>query len=133
MKAIKLTNQDIEVLDLLKNDLINIKEKSKTNLIIFLTGVWSCIVDYMYSLKDFSLSNIKSRGLSTIIEERASRFFKIETSQKKAKKSTKKKIKFGKRVLKLVVFPVYIIAIIVDMVKNKEKNDKKNVNYINKS
>lgn len=133
MKAVKITANDQEVLELLKKDLIDLSSRSKSNLINFYRILVSCIVNYIKSLKEYSRSNIRARGLSVIIEERASRFFRISTKEENKQKSYKKKVKLSKRIFKTILFPIYLLVVAVDLSRNKEKKCKKNVNYINRT
>lgn len=152
---VSLTREEVDLLNELKSDLIDIKNNVAQIAIAVILGVGRLIFDYFKTYQEYSVVNIRSKGLKTILIERALRFFnlhlqevtqnrsvrqkrrtirerisinkKVKLNYKEERISSKKVIKrWGKRVFKVLLFPVYLLLLLVLSMKIKE-NSKKNV------
>lgn len=154
---VSLTREEVDLLNELKSDLITIKDNVMEVAIAVLLGIGKLIVDYFKTYQEYSVVNIRSKGLKTILIERALRFFnldlqevtlnrsvsqkrrtirerisinkKVKLNYKEERISSKKVIKrWGKRVFKVLLFPVYLLLLLVLSMKTKKKCKKNVIN-----
>lgn len=125
-----ISKEDRVVLNELKQDLIKLNIRLFQSLILALQASGNLLLEFIASYEDYSLANIRRYGLKEILYKRALKFFRMEETnpeQKKSKrnKTTNKRISI-KRVFKLLLFPVYVLTILILWItpKNKEKNVK---------
>jgi hypothetical protein len=128
---IQINQEDLYELKSLQNDikqgvfkLLNILK----NLAIFL---FNSLVESMSNYSEYSLQNIREKGLKQILYNRALRFFKLEEVNRndKINRSTNKSKSKKKRVvlrafIRLLLFPFYYIIVFLLLIKTK--NIKKN-------
>ncbi|MEX2485160.1 MAG: hypothetical protein WED10_11390 [Brumimicrobium sp.] len=134
---ISISQEDQVVLETIKDDLIRIKQTLLEWGLTFLIYTKNSLISFIASYEEYSISNIREKGLLSILTDRAIRFFKLEcekngvedNTKRYQKRSTQQKVKFIiKRVFKLILFPVYLLIICL-MLLFKEKFKK---NVINK-
>lgn len=125
-----ISKEDRVVLNELKQDLIQLNIRLFQSLIMAIQASGNLLVEFIASYEDYSLANIRRYGLKEILYKRALKFFRMEEANPERKKSksnktTNKRISI-KRVFKLLLFPVYVLTILILWItpKNKEKNVK---------
>ena len=125
-----ISKEDRVVLNELKQDLIQLNIRLFQSLILALQASGNLLLEFIASYEDYSLANIRRYGLKEILYKRALKFFRMEETNPERKKSkrnktTNKSISI-KRVFKLLLFPVYVLTILILWItpKNKEKNVK---------
>ena len=125
-----ISKEDRVVLNELKQDLIQLNIRLFHSLIMALQASGNLLLEFIASYEDYSLANIRRYGLKEILYKRALKFFRMEEANPERKKSkrnktTNKRISI-KRVFKLLLFPVYVLTILILWItsKNKEKNVK---------
>lgn len=125
-----ISKEDRVVLNELKQDLIQLNIRLFQSLILVLQASGNLLLEFIASYEDYSLANIRRYGLKEILYKRALKFFRMEETNPERKKSkrnktTNKRISI-KRVFKLLLFPVYVLTILILWItpKNKEKNVK---------
>ena len=125
-----ISKEDRVVLNELKQDLIKLNIRIFQSLILALQASGNLLLEFIASYEDYSLANIRRYGLKEILYKRALKFFRMEEANPERKKSkrnktTNKRISI-KRVFKLLLFPVYVLTILILWItsKNKEKNVK---------
>lgn len=125
-----ISKEDRVVLNELKQDLIQLNIRLFQSLILTLQASGNLLLEFIASYEDYSLANIRRYGLKEILYKRALKFFRMEETNPERKKSkrnkTTNKIISIKRVFKLLLFPVYVLTILILWItpKNKEKNVK---------
>lgn len=125
-----ISKEDRVVLNELKQDLIQLNIRLFQSLILALQASGNLLLEFIASYEDYSLANIRRYGLKEILYKRALKFFRMEETNPERKKSkrnkTTNKIISIKRVFKLLLFPVYVLTILILWItpKNKEKNVK---------
>lgn len=156
MIQVTLTKEEQVVLHELKEDLTEIKQRLISGLITL--GYWlgRSVLNQLLSYTEFSMTNIRARGLRNVLMDRAFRFFKIEISEGEdvtKRRTTKEKVRHYfsktkdisfkkkqilqikraiKQVIKVILFPIYLFIILIFKKKSKEKM-KKNVIYKKKT
>lgn len=125
-----ISKEDRVVLNELKQDLIQLNIRLFQSLIMALQASGNLLLEFIASYEDYSLANIRRYGLKEILYKRALKFFRMEEAnpernKSKRNKTTNKRISI-KRVFKLLLFPVYVLTILILWItpKNKEKNVK---------
>lgn len=125
-----ISKEDRVVLNELKQDLIQLNIRLFQSLIMAIQASGNLLVEFIASYEDYSLANIRRYGLKEILYKRALKFFRMEEAnpernKSKRNKTTNKRISI-KRVFKLLLFPVYVLTILILWItpKNKEKNVK---------
>lgn len=125
-----ISKEDRVILNELKQDLIQLNIRLFQSLILALQASGNLLLEFIASYEDYSLANIRRYGLKEILYKRALKFFRMEETNPERKKSkrnktTNKRISI-KRVFKLLLFPVYVLTILILWItpKNKEKNVK---------
>ena len=135
---LSVSEKDREIIKLLIKDLIIIKQQLQEYLIALGIGIGEEVVTIITSYREYSLSNIKSKGIKEIIFQRALRFFKMQEQYKKSKSKSRNhnknnKYKNGKlllkRSIKFILLPIYLLVLVLIQLKKKNlrKNLKKNV------
>lgn len=131
---ISISKEEQVILQELKQDLIQVKQKLIGWSIGLLIFIKDSLVQFILSYDEFSISNIKRKGLVNILSDRALRFFKLDYEElkedsKKQEKPKKRSLKyFVKKLIKLILFPLYLLICLLLMIF-KEKSEK---NVINK-
>lgn len=125
-----ISKEDRVVLNELKQDLIQLNIRLFQSLILALQASGNLLLEFIASYEDYSLANIRRYGLKEILYKRALKFFRMEEAnpernKSKRNKTTNKRISI-KRVFKLILFPIYVLTILILWItpKNKEKNVK---------
>lgn len=134
---ISISQEDQLVLETLKADLIQIKQTLLEWGVAFLISSKHSVFQFLLSYEEFSLSNIRKHGFINILTDRAIRFFKLEKEYEKAehKNKTKKQIikarvkRFFRKVIKLTLFPVYLLIIVLQLIFEKKSNKNKMNSY----
>lgn len=128
---ISISQEEQIVLQELKQDLIRIKQELIGWSISLLILLKDSIIQFILSYDEFTISNIRAKGLVNILSDRALRFFKLDEDdlvekRKKVREPKKRTMKFYLiKISKVIFFPIYlIICIILILLKN---SDGKNV------
>lgn len=127
---ISISKEEQVILQELKQDLIQIKQKLIGWSIGLLIFIKDSLVQFILSYDEFAISNIKRKGLVNILSDRALRFFKLDYKEIKEdnikrKKPQKRTVKhFVLKAVKVVFFPVYLLICFLLMIlyKKSEKN-----------
>lgn len=131
---ITINQEDQKELKLLQEDLIRFLTQLKMGLISFTIYLFKIAKEYFMSYTEYSIDNIKQKGISNILYKRALRFFGMETTEEQQRKDTVKPTKGArsnrtlKSILKIILYPVYFLIILLLKIF-KRKSEKK---YINK-
>jgi hypothetical protein len=86
---ITLSKEEQDVLYEFKGDLISIKQKLIAGLIALLLWSGKMLLNQLASYKEFSMSNIRKKGLKNVLMDRALRFFNLELKEVGGKKHSK--------------------------------------------
>lgn|SRR5690554_709918 len=125
------------VVEELKKELYIIKQDALELSLSLLIHLKNIIVQIILSYKEYSLVNIRERGLKEILWERAMRFFKLENDEPEKKKENsqlKSKQKKGgkywiKKVGRVVMYPFYILILLLEFILiKKEPEPKRKIN-----
>jgi hypothetical protein len=131
---ISISQEEQVVLQELKQDLIKVKHELIEWSIGLLIFIKDSVIQFILSYDEFSLSNIKSKGLVNILSDRALRFFKLDRDELEDRKQASNKPKkrsfkyFALKAVKVVMLPVYLIICVTLILFNK----KQQKNVINK-
>lgn len=134
---VQISQEDrIVVEEILRELMILQKELSNAllNSLIILSGAF---MRFIYSYQEYSIPNIKKKGLREILWGRAIRFFGLDNHKEESAKSAKSKgrKRIVRRVFinigKVVLLPVYLILLLIDFLRNRKRNRnrKSSANY----
>ncbi len=114
---ISVTEEEKIILNQLKQDLYTLNLSIIKLMMSLGTFLLNGFIAYFKSYDDFSLENIRRKGIKQILTERALAFFGITLEEKKIKKSqtSRTKVKRGgklvKKCVRVVLFPCYWIIL----------------------
>jgi|SRR5690554_1068438 len=136
---ITISEENKVLMEELKEEVTIIKQEAKKLSISFIIQLKSIIFQFLISYKEYSLTNIREYGLGEILMDRAMRFFKLdnENREKKASKNKTKKLtrKGGKYLMKktakLILYPFYLLILMLEMVFKSNAKEKSNKNVKN--
>lgn len=127
----QLTTEEREVLEILRNDLNKLSKQFLYTFLSALQLLKKNLSSTLVGLSDFKWSNIKKNGFINVLTKRAHRFFSIEEEKQNTQpKYEQKKIKLKrrlKRLVKMILLPIYLVLICLAHVAQNKKKMKKNV------
>lgn len=136
---ITISEENKVLMEELKEEVTIIKQEAKKLSISFIIQLKSIIFQFLISYKEYSLTNIREYGLGEILMDRAMRFFKLD-NENREKKASKKKTKgltrkggkyLIKKTAKLVLYPFYLLILMLEMVFKSNDKEKSNKNVKN--
>ncbi|PKR81674.1 hypothetical protein CW751_03875 [Brumimicrobium salinarum] len=129
---ITISQEQHILLNDLKKELLNIKQKSIRLSFKLLFEIKSLLWQFLISYKEYSLANIRQRGLAEVLMTRALRFFGLEEEQDKTKakiiqqKSNKKNTKLSfRKLIRLILTPLYWIILGLKFMSGARKSQNK--------
>ena len=128
----KLSVEERETLEILREDIKRLSNHFYVLLINLVADFKKATLMYIYSFKEFNRSNLKASGFINVLTNRAYRFFSIEEKEiaEGNEKSVRLKIrakKYFKRLLKIALFPFFLVLLSLSIFIKSKKNNKKNV------
>lgn len=123
----------------IKKELSIIKQDAIELSLTLFIQLKEIILQFIYSFKDYSISNIKKRGLKEILWERAIRFFRLEVNEDKDKEGEAAEIKrkkggkyWLKKTVRFILLPVYFILLFLEFLLKRKKTKPKPKIIVNK-
>jgi hypothetical protein len=147
---IELSREDRIIIEDLKSGIIKFSKKLYSLIIIISTVILEGLLRYISSLQEFSIANIRDKGLINILTDRAMRFFKFSIQEegrairKKFKGIQKRKANmvnsnqsnglksknlFLKRIrllIKICCFPFYLLILSIQILYINNDTNVKN-------
>ncbi len=143
---ISITEDQRRVIEEYRNAATNayytIKRNGTELSLSFFIQVRILVYQFLLSYKEYSLSNVREYGLGEILLMRALRFFRLDIRDPEKEKRLIRKIKKTKRgikrvfsnTLKAVLFPCYLILLLLDWIrKNKRRHKNKSNKHVKNS
>ncbi len=129
--TVSISKEDREILEDLFNSLVSFKQTLLQLSLIGLKELKKLLINFIISLGDFSPSEIQKYGLEEILYRRAMNFFGLaDSAENEEKKIEKKKVtskSIVKRIIGVVLLPLYLLIIIVLYFRHRKINkDVKN-------
>lgn len=135
-----LSEEDRSILNELYQEFIEIKQEIIEECLKSLIISFHHTIAFAKSFEDFSPANVRRYGLITILTRRALRFFGLELEEKSTEKvsrrhkrqrsqassflTRKNGYRFCRNGLKVVVFPLYLLLLLLVYLRKPEKNVK---------
>lgn len=156
---VTLSTENKIILEAFKKEAVEIKQEVIELSIHFIIQLKTFLFQFLLSYKEFSLTNIRSHGLTEILMNRALRFFKLDGGEeplKKSKQKTKSKWNWGKMIpqksvasqktnketknngankylfkksIKVILFPFYLLILMFRMLL-ESKSKRKSKKYV---
>lgn len=145
MEILSLERNQILEQEILRG-LILIKLEAIELSTLFLVSLWSTFLEFVGSYREYSIANIREKGLAEILWVRANRFFKLGNEEPENEGGEEEDLSFRQKVkrvalivlkksVRLILLPFYLLILLLEfLARDKSEKDKKRVNkYVKNS